>query len=179
MEINQFQLRNIIGNIYDPSKFDKITDSLNKTFAKYQIDSRIRICHFLAQVLHESGCFKYNEEIWGPTPTQRNYEGRKDLGNCFEGDGYKFRGRGYIQLTGRANYKAASAEFGQDLIANPDLVSQFPLVAYTAGWYWKTHVLNSFADADDILSITKKINGGTNGLDDRKKWLEKSKLVLK
>jgi putative chitinase len=179
MTITSYQLQSIIGKIYDQAKLDHITDALNQTFAKYQINTRIRICHFMAQVLHESGSFRYMFEIWGPTPTQRNYEGRKDLGNIFPGDGYLFRGRGYIQLTGRSNYKAASIEFGVDLLTNPDLVAQFPLVSFAAGWYWKTHSLNQFADMDDVVTITKRINGGLNGLSDRQKWLEKVKSVIK
>lgn len=172
------QLISIIGKKYDQPTIDKIVTSLNKTFVKYEIDTPLRVSHFLAQILHESGCFKYSFEIWGPTAAQRDYEGRISLGNNELGDGFKFRGRGWIQLTGRKNYKLASTEFGIDLIANPDLAAQYPLVAMIPGWYWFRNNLNYFADLNDLQTITHKINGGYNGLEDRKAWYLKVSSVI-
>jgi putative chitinase len=93
--------------------------------------------------------------------------GKKNLGNTEPGDGYAYRGRGLIQLTGRANYKKASDSIGVDLIANPDLVATPEYAAMTAGWFWSANGLNALADAKDILGMTKKVNGGTIGLDHR------------
>lgn len=179
MPITQEQLQDIIRpvNLGD-DKVAQITDSLNQTFDKYDINSSLRMCHFLAQILHESGTFRYTSEIWGPTATQSGYEGRRDLGNDSPGDGFKYRGRGWIQLTGKANYQVASAQLGQDFVNNPDLLAQYPWAAIIAGWYWDKHNLNSLADNDDILDITKRINGGTNGLPDRQTWLARAKGVI-
>ncbi len=179
MAITQDQLQEIIRpSGFNQDKINLITDSLNQTFNAYEINTSLRICHFLAQVLHESGAFRFTAEIWGPTPTQLRYEGRTDLGNDAPGDGFKYRGRGWIQLTGKANYKVASAELNQDFVNNPDLLEQYPGAALIAGWYWDKHNLNALADNDDILSITKRINGGTNGLPDRQAWLGKAKAVI-
>ena len=178
MVITADQLQSIIGKTPDRTRIERITDALNLTFEKYQINTPLRVCHFLAQVIHESGSFRYMEEIWGPTEAQRQYEGRINLGNNVPGDGYKFRGRGYIQLTGRANYKEACGEFGKDFLANPDLVAQYPYVALIAGWYWKRRNINFLADKDDVIAVTKAINGGTNGLYDREIWLTKVKSII-
>lgn len=139
------------------------------------MDSELRLAHFMAQLCHESGCFRYMEEIWGPTPAQRGYEGRADLGNTMPGDGLRFRGRGPIQLTGRANYRTFGRRIGIDLERHPELAAIPSIGLHTALEYWRSRNLNAFADADDILSITKKINGGTNGLADRQAQLAKIK----
>ena len=123
---------------------------------------------FLAQCSHESGGFRYLSEIWGPTAAQQRYEGRRDLGNTQKGDGYLFRGRGYIGLTGRANYKEAGAKLGLPLEKNPDLVEKPEVAAKTAVLFWKTYVQPKVSNWDDVTAITKVINGGYNGLDDRK-----------
>lgn len=123
---------------------------------------------FLAQCSHESGGFRYLSEIWGPSTAQRGYEGRRDLGNLQKGDGYLYRGRGFIQLTGRSNYRAAGAALGMPLEKNPDLVEQPGIAAKTAVYFWKANVQPKVSNWDDVNSITKVINGGYNGLDDRK-----------
>ena len=123
---------------------------------------------FLAQCSHESGGFRYLSEIWGPSTAQRGYEGRRDLGNVQKGDGYLYRGRGYIGLTGRANYREAGAKLGLPLEKNPDLVEKPEIAAKTALLFWKTYVQPKVSNWDDVNSITKVINGGYNGLDDRK-----------
>ena len=123
---------------------------------------------FLAQCSHESGGFRFLSEIWGPSAAQTGYEGRRDLGNVQKGDGYLFRGRGYIGLTGRANYKEAGAKLGLPLEKNPDLVEKPEIAAKTAILFWKTYVQPRVSNWDDVTAITKVINGGYNGLDDRK-----------
>lgn len=181
MPITTEQLKSIISPTkYDDARLQSITDALNQTFERYSIDTNLRICHFLAQVLHESGAFRYSSEIWGNTPAQKKYDTRVDLGNTPEpdGDGYKYRGRGWIQLTGKANYSLVSKEFGQDFVANPDLIGHEPYDGLAAGWYWSRRKLNVFADLDDITTVTKKVNGGYTGLNERKMWLAKAKNVL-
>ena len=122
----------------------------------------------LAQCSHESGGFRYLSEIWGPSAAQNGYEGRRDLGNTQKGDGYLFRGRGYIGLTGRANYKNAGSKLGLPLEKNPDLVEKPEIAAKTAILFWKTYVQPRISNWDDVAAITKIVNGGYNGLDDRK-----------
>jgi len=181
MSITTDQLKRIITPVnYPPEKLQAITDALNATFDKYSINTPLRISHFLAQVLHESSAFRFSVEIWGNTPAQKKYDTRVDLGNSpeLDGDGFKFRGRGWIQLTGKTNYRLASAEFSQDFITNPDLLGKEPWDGLSAGWFWTRRGLNALADADNIIAITKKVNGGFNGLNERKMWMVKAKNVL-
>ena len=121
---------------------------------------------FLAQCSHESGGFRYLSEIWGPTAAQKTYDGR--MGNNNPGDGYRYRGRGYIQLTGKNNYTQASRALGLDLVKNPDQASTPDIGAKTSVWFWKTNVQPRVSNWDDVTAITKIVNGGYNGLDDRK-----------
>lgn len=146
--------------------------SANVHFRSYGIlDSAKRLCHFMAQVAHESGGFRYMEEI----ASGQAYEGRADLGNVQAGDGRLFKGRGPIQLTGRANYRLFGRALGIDFEQHPDVVA-FPSVGLMAGChYWQMRGLNELADADDVVAITKRVNGGTNGLANRKAYLTKMK----
>lgn len=141
----------------------------------YEINTPLRRCHFWAQAAHESGGFRYMHENWGPTEAQKKYEGRKNLGNTQPGDGYLFRGRGIFQLTGRANYAQMAKILGRDLIQNPDLAATPEVAMEIACEFWKTRKLNALADQDDVVGITKKINGGTNGLQERKAALVTAK----
>jgi putative chitinase len=139
------------------------------------IDSPLRQAHFLAQLGHESGAFLYEEEL----ADGMAYEGRADLGNIKPGDGPKFKGRGLIQLTGRTNYAEYGAAIGRDLIANPELVATDPALAVDAAcWFWETRKINPLADADDIQAVTRKVNGGLNGLPDREAYLRRAKFFL-
>lgn len=139
-----------------------------KYFAQYGImDSALRLAHFLAQVTHESGGFRYMEEIWGPTDAQRRYEGRADLGNTQANDGFRYKGRGPLQLTGRANYRDYGARLGLDLEGNPALAATPEVGLRIALEFWKVKGLNALADKDDIVAITRRVNGGSNGLADR------------
>ncbi|WDA37873.1 glycoside hydrolase family 19 protein [Sphingobium sp. YC-XJ3] len=153
--------------------------SANVHFRSYGIlDNGLRLAHFLAQVAHESGGFRYMEEIWGPTEAQKRYEGRKDLGNTVKGDGSLFRGRGPIQITGRANYEEYGNAIGLWLTDKPTLAAIPAIGLHIACEYWKRKGLNAWADADDVLTITKKINGGVNGLADRQSRLAIIKGVI-
>jgi putative chitinase len=157
-------------------------------FRKYKINTAQRQGHFLAQILHESGGFQFLEELWGPTPAQSGYEGRADLGNYKIGDGYFYRGRGLIQLTGRANYRRAGGGLGLPLEANPGLASKPATACLIAGWFWDTRFtrdalrpiwgLNYWADRGNLERITQAINGGLNGFTNRRDWLIKAKKAL-
>lgn len=146
--------------------------------AEFEINTPDRQAAFLAQIGHESGGLHWAVEIWGPTTAQARYEGRADLGNTEPGDGYKFRGRGLIQTTGRANYAATGKALGVYLLSDPTLLALPELAARSAGWYWQSHGLNELADVGDFKRITLRINGGTNGMDDRLARFEAAKAVL-
>ncbi|MCD1115994.1 glycoside hydrolase family 19 protein [Chryseobacterium turcicum] len=163
---------------------DKYKDALNSTFTNYNLNTCIRKLHFLAQVRHESGEFIYEEEIWGPTKTQLGYEGRKDLCHKMEGDGKRFLGRGLIQITGRCNYTSyteykKSKGIDIDFTKEPDnkKMGEIPYSVDSGGWYWSEKLdvnLSDYADKDDIIYITYRINGGFNGyVEDRKPKLIK------
>jgi putative chitinase len=139
------------------------------------MNTPLRQAHFLAQVGHESEQLRYTEEL----ASGAAYEGRKDLGNTQPGDGVRFKGRGLIQLTGRANYAAFAQACGQDVVASPELVAETPALAVDAAvWFWGEHGLNALADKDDVVGITKRVNGGTNGLADREALLARAKWFL-
>lgn len=141
-------------------------------FPEYGImDSPLRLAHFMAQLMHESGCFKYMEEI----ASGAAYEGRKDLGNTERGDGIRFKGRGPVQLTGRANYRKYGRIIGIDLERHPTVAAVPSVGLWTALEYWKQNNLNAIADRDDVVLITRRINGGENGLQDRKNKLAQVK----
>lgn len=156
------------------SLIDQLYDPLMDTLDRYEINTPLRVAHFLAQVIHESGSFRYMEEI----ASGEAYEGRKDLGNTEQGDGKRFKGRGLIQLTGRANYAEYGNDRGLDLVSEPEKVAQFPLAIDVAGWFWSTRGLNTWADSDDVKQVTRRINGGYNGLEDREMWLSRAKRIL-
>lgn len=150
-------------------------DPINDVMQKYEINTPLRQAHFLAQIGHESGELKYKEEI----ASGMAYEGREDLGNTEPGDGPRFKGRGLIQLTGRSNYKAYGVAIGWDLIESPQVVATDSAVCTdVAGWFWRRKGLSELADQDGIERITRRINGGLNGLEDRKRILRIAKEVL-
>lgn len=144
----------------------------NRWFPDYGImDSPLRLAHFLAQLIHESGSFRYMEEI----ASGQAYEGRRDLGNTEPGDGKLFKGRGPIQVTGRANYRYFGRKIGVDIERHPEIAAIPSIGLHLALEYWKDRGLNALADRDDVVAITRKINGGTNGLADRQAHLAKVK----
>jgi putative chitinase len=180
-------------------------DALNATFQRFNIDTPVRQASFIGQCGHECGNFKVLEEnlnyraevlmrLWKsrfPTLEIANEYARNPkkiankvyasrMGNRDEasGDGYRFRGRGCIQLTGHANYYHAGKACDVDFVMEPDLVATPQYAAMTAGWFWDTHKLNQFADVRDFKTMTKKINGGFIGLDDRIKHIEHAMQVL-
>ena len=144
---------------------DIVTDWFNKYSDQYQVNNPKRIAAFFAQTIHESASFTATREF----ASGGAYEGRKDLGNVFKGDGKKYKGRGYIQVTGRNNYSACSnALFGdRTLISNPDLLAAPQYAMQSALWFWQDRGLNALADKQFFETITKRINGGLNGFADR------------
>ena len=180
-------------------------DPLNETFQRFNINTNNQRAMFIGQCSHECGNFKILEEnlnyraatlmkLWPkrfPTLEKANeYSGNPKkiansvyssrMGNRDEnsGDGFRFRGRGCIQLTGHANYYHASQALGVDFVMQPDLVSTPKYAALTAGWFWSTHNCNAPADALDYTKVTKIINGGTIGLDDRINHVKQALAVL-
>lgn len=146
---------------------ERFTEPLVGAMAEFDINTPARQAAFLAQIGHESGGLHWTTELWGPTEAQRRYEGRRDLGNTQPGDGFRFRGRGLIQTTGRDNYKRTGEALGIDLLSDADRLAEPVLAARSAGWFWKSKGLNELADKGDFLTITKRINGGYNGLSER------------
>ena len=150
--------------------------SLQVGMDTYRISfNRARIAAFLAQIGHESGGLKYTVEL----ASGQAYEWRKDLGNVNPGDGVRFKGRGWIQLTGRHNYRQAGKAIGIDLEANPELAADPKYLGLLAGWFWNSRNLNFWADKGDFEKITRLINGGLNGYSDRLSyWQRAQKVVL-
>lgn len=154
--------------------------------ALFNINTPARLAAFLAQIGHESASFRLVREVWGPTPAQQRYEGRKDLGNVHQGDGIRYLGRGLMQITGRANYAAArdrlrkrlSTEMVPDFEAHPMELEAPQWACLAAAEYWAAHRCNEAADAGDFEAITRRINGGLNGFEDRKQRWERAKQAL-
>lgn len=142
--------------------------------AEFGINTPARQASFLSQIGHESGQLQYVREL----ASGDAYEGRRDLGNTMAGDGRRYRGRGLIQITGRANYAACGAALGLDLLATPELLEQPVSACRSAAWFWKRNGLNELADAGDQVRVTRRINGGTNGLAERLALFEVAKKVL-
>ena len=176
MSITQQQLLQILPNAGPVAGV--FVPVLNAAMGHYQIVGTKRVAAFIAQIGHESGQLKYVKEIWGPTVAQAKYEGRKDLGNTAAGDGSKYRGRGLIQITGRANYMACGEALGLDLIKQPELLEKPQHACMSAAWFWATKGLNTLADAGQFDKITRRINGGQNGAADRQALYARALKVL-
>jgi putative chitinase len=149
-------------------------EPLNRTMDEFEINTPERQASFISQIGHESEQLRYTEEL----ASGRAYEGRADLGNHNPGDGVKYKGRGLIQVTGKDNYICLMMDLGIDCVEHPEIVAEVENACRSAGWFWKTHRLNELADAGDQIAVTKRINGGTNGLTDRLALFEVAKGVL-
>ena len=147
---------------------------LNAAMLEFGITTPARAASFLSQVGHESGQLLYVREL----ASGQAYEGRADLGNVRPGDGVRFRGRGLLQVTGRANYAACGKALGLDLLAQPELLEQTVNACRSAGWFWQTRGLNALADAGDQLKVTRRINGGVNSLAERLALYQAARKVL-
>ncbi len=153
---------------------DKWWSHVSAACGVYEINTPERIAAFLAQIGHESGGFRWTTEIWGPTPAQQRYEGRKDLGNTQAGDGERFKGHGLIQTTGRYNHARVRDRLRMklgtdvpDFEESPELLAMPEWAAVSAADYWDDKGLNALADSGQFEAITRKINGGLNGQADR------------
>lgn len=177
--LNDTSFKNLLFATYPKglkSNIDRLSTPVFNYLDKYQIDTESRICHFLGQIGHETGELRYREEI----ATGAAYEFRKSLGNIYKGDGRKFKGRGIIQLTGRYNYQLFADTYNLPIVMlKPEIIAnEDDLCALTAFFFWKRNKLNSFADVNDIKGLTKRINGGYNGLKDRIRLYNNAKLEL-
>jgi len=137
-------------------------------------ETGLRLAHFMTQTAHESDSFRTMEEY----ASGAAYEGRADIGNVQAGDGVRYKGRGPLQLTGRANYRAFGRALGIDFESHPEIVALPSIGLLVACKYWADKGLNAWADADDIVNATRRINGGLNGLDDRKRQLVVAKGLI-
>lgn len=178
------QLKKVMPNALSKN-VDTYLPYLNEYMPKFGIEGKLRICHFLAQVAHESGEFRYSQEI----ASGKAYDTGKlavALGNTPEadGDGQKYKGRGLIQLTGTTNYRRFNEylqkNFGNkaDVLKNPEIVATPEYAVMTACWFFATSGCLALADKDDIKAVTKRVNGGLNGFDQRKKYYERAKSVF-
>lgn len=202
--ISKEQLKKALPNLKDVDVwYDRMCDVL----PKYGIDTKLRLAHFIAQTAHESGGYtvlkenlnysadglqkifkKYfpdaaTAEKYARKPemiANRVYGGRLGNGPEASGDGFRYRGRGIVQLTGKENYAKLSASLnkGDELIKNPDLVAEPEYALHSACWYWKNRNINAAADRDDVEAVTKLINGGLIGIEDRKEKTKKLKEIL-
>lgn len=184
MTLTEQQLKGIMPNA-PMTRVRKYLSYLNSAMEEFGIaKTKVRMAHFLAQVAHESGEMRYVKEL----ASGKAYEGRKDLGNTQKGDGVKYKGRGFLQITGRANYTRYKAYCGYDVVNLPELLELPRGATRSAGWVFTRGMgvnLCLYADLDNgenteevLRRITKKINGGYNGLDSRRKYLERALAAL-
>jgi len=183
----------------------ELVRAINEQLETFEINIAFRPHHFLAQAAHESmGFQKFTENLnyssdrllqvfpkyfrntnpgaYHRQPEKianRVYANRMGNGPEESGDGWDYRGRGIFQLTGKNNYRTMSEKIGLDLVGNPDLAADPENAVLIACHFWDINNLNRFADLDDILAVTKRINGGTHGLDDRKVWLRRAKMIFR
>ena len=171
------QLYNIMPN--GKKRIDPFVEPLNAALREFNISTPARQAAFIAQIAHESGEFKYVRELASGAAYDTGRLAAR-LGNTpqADGDGQKYKGRGLIQITGLSNYIACGKALGIDLINAPELLEQPINAARSAAWFWSVHGLNELADAGDFVGITKRINGGTNGLEDRKVYWARAKKFI-
>jgi putative chitinase len=186
------------------TKAESYLPYLNSVLPEFEINTPLRKAHFLAQLAHESGGLKYVEEnlnysaqglrsVFGKyfktieiaeeyarkpeKIANRVYANRMGNGDEQSGDGWRYRGRGLIQLTGKSNYQRFSEDHSIDCVNNPDLLLDSKIALISACWFWKKNKINTYADADDIHLVTKRINGGNNGILHRQHYLDSFKRV--
>lgn len=178
------QLQSIMPRL-SATRNSELLPFLTSAMAEFAIEAPARAAAFLAQLAHESGQFRFMEEIWGPTDAQRRYEPvttlSQRLGNVETGDGKRFKGRGPIQLTGRANYQRFGDLLDVDLVAEPPRAARPDVAFRVAGLFWSKNGLNELADLatpDAFKQITRRINGGTNGFAEREAFYAVARTVL-
>lgn len=156
-------------------RYDNFLPYINKYMEEFEINTTLRMVYFLATIAVESYELKYTRELADGSA----YEFRKSLGNTKLGDGKKYRGRGLIQLTGKANYEAYKKYCGFDVVLMPELLEKPLGATRSACWFWKTQGLNRLADADNMEGVRKKVNGGLNGYDSFKLYVKRAKKVIR
>ena len=159
---------------YAKARIPSFIAPLNAAMQEYHINSPLLQAAFIAQIAHESGELRYVKEI----ASGAAYEGRKDLGNTQPGDGMRYKGRGLIQITGRNNYAECGKAMGVDLITSPEVLETNDLACRSAAWFWASRGLNDLADKGDFERITKRINGGLNGYQERLVYHARAKTAL-
>lgn len=175
LAITAAQVRTAALSRINESNLNSVMVALGRFADELGMNKPHILAQYFAQIMHESGDFKYDGEIWGPTAAQKRYDTRTDLGNtpAADGDGYLYRGRTAMQLTGKDNYRQfrdwcrKKGYNPPDFVANPDAVNTDPWEGLVPLWYWTTRDLNKWANQGDIETVTRKINGGKNGLADR------------
>ena len=198
------QLSAVFSNPHSESFLTYLAFVLNNVLPKHNIDTKLRYAAFLAQCAHESAEFTRLSEnlnysasrlvqVFGkrvPLADAKRIAGRPEAignyiyanrngnGSEFSGDGYRYRGRGAIGLTGKANYQKMGQAIGIDLVKNPEALETLPVAIEAACAYWIENHLNIYADQGDMVTLTKKINGGLNGFDDRKRYYDKAMAIL-
>ena len=175
MKLTESQIKQIAPNVSSANLPGFVAD-FNRWAAEFGVTTPLRVAHFLAQVLHESGELRYTEEI----ASGKAYEWRSDLGNVYKGDGVRFKGRGFLQITGRANYQAyaRSKWCVGDLMSHPEWLAKSPGNTKSALWFWWKNGLNALADNDDLRAVTRKVNGGLNGYSQRAYYYRRARRVL-
>lgn len=186
--ITAVQIRKMASGPVNEANMNSFLDGLNTYGPTIGLDKAWRIAQYIPQMMHESGDFRFDHEIWGPTPAQKRYETRTDLGNtaAVDGDGYLYRGRTGVQITGKSNYRQfrdwCRETFPKldvpDFVKYPDLVNTDPWEGIAPLWYWSTRKLNKYADQGNNEMISRVINGGYNGLQDRLTRYTRVGLVL-
>ncbi len=157
-----------------PALVAGFAEALSACLLHAELTTDLRLAHFLAQASEETAGLATTIEY----ASGRGYEGRADLGNTHSGDGARYKGRGVFQLTGRYNYRAYGRELRLDLEGHPEQAALFPAAALIAAQFWKQRGLNLFADRDDIHAVTHRVNGGENGIANRKLYLARAKQAL-
>lgn len=202
MEVSKEEL--VAAKLCTQAMADKWCEQLNATMGRFEINTPYRVSGFLAQVSHESGGFQFVVEnlnysaealtrVWpsrfppaiaaeyARNPEKianRAYCDRMGNGDEASGDGWTYRGRGLIQLTGKDNYAAFSLQCDNMALVEPNLVAEPALAAESAGWFWSRNGLNALCDSNDIVAMTKRINGGINGLDHRQELYSRALSVF-
>lgn len=180
IKVTEQQLLAIMPNAKNKAKL--YLPYVNGYAETFKIDTPLRMAHFLAQVAHETMELTHIREIGNEVYCHKYEVGKlaKMLGNTQKGDGYRYKGRGMMHLTGRANYQAyTNSKYCRGDVVNEPQLLEKPLGATKSGmWYWWSRGLNEIADTDNIVAVTKKVNGGTNGIESRKKYLARAKKAL-
>ena len=173
MRVTREQLIKVMPN--SGSRADTYLPIINGWSEHFHINTQLRMAHYLAQIAHESGELRYTKEL----ASGKAYEGRKSLGNTQPGDGVRFKGRGLIQITGRANYSAYANYCGFDVVRCPELLERPMGATKSSMWVFQKFGCNDLADQDNLKTIRRKINGGYNGLASCEKYLKRAKEALK